>query len=59
MILAIDIGNSRLALGCLDGETVIFTEHVSTDLRKTELEYAIVLKTVLELHRIVYIAFLK
>lgn len=52
MILAIDIGNSRLALGCLDGETVIFTEHVSTDLRKTELEYAIILKTVLELHRI-------
>lgn len=52
MILAIDIGNSNLVLGCIDGHKIVFTEQLSTDLRKTELEYAIVLKTVLEFHHI-------
>lgn len=52
MILAIDIGNSNIVLGCFDEQKIVFTERVSTDLRKTELEYAIVLRTVLELHRI-------
>ncbi len=50
MILAIDIGNSNLVVGCFDRTQIVFTERVSTDLRKTELEYAIVLKAVLELH---------
>ncbi len=50
MILAIDIGNSNLVLGCFDDRWIVFTERVSTDLKKTELEYAIVLKAVLELH---------
>lgn len=51
MILAIDIGNSHLVLGCFDDKQIVFTERVATDLKKTELEYAIILKAVLELHQ--------
>ena len=50
MILAIDIGNSHIVLGCFDNKRIVFTERVATDLKKTELEYAIILKAVLELH---------
>ncbi len=52
MILAIDIGNTNIVLGCLENETVLFTERMETDLRKTELEYAIAFRNILELHGI-------
>ncbi len=52
MILAIDIGNSDIVLGCFQKEHILFTERMATDLRKTELEYAIGLKTILELHHL-------
>lgn len=52
MILAIDMGNTNIVIGCVDKERVIFEERVSTDLSKTELEYAISFKTVLELYKI-------
>ena len=52
MILAIDMSNFAIVLGCFQKETILFTEQMATDLRKTELEYAIGLKTILELHGI-------
>ncbi|MBQ6322221.1 MAG: type III pantothenate kinase, partial [Lachnospiraceae bacterium] len=52
MILAIDIGNTNIVLGCIDDEKVLFTERISTDTRKTDLEHAISIKTVMELHKI-------
>ena len=52
MILAIDIGNTNIVLGCTDNRQILFTERISTDLRKTDLEHAISVKTILELHRI-------
>lgn len=52
MILAIDIGNSNIVVGAIDAEKIHFVERFSTDLHKTDLEYAIMLLTVLELHRI-------
>lgn len=52
MILAIDIGNSNLVLGCFEKKQIVFTERISTDLRRTELEYAIIFRAVLDLHRI-------
>ncbi|MGN0335379.1 MAG: type III pantothenate kinase [Lachnospiraceae bacterium] len=52
MILAIDIGNTNIVVGCFDKENVLFVERVSTDHRKTELEYAISLKNVLEIYGI-------
>lgn len=52
MILAIDIGNTNIVIGCLDEDKILFTERMSTDSNKTVLEYAIGIKTVLELYRI-------
>lgn len=52
MILAIDIGNTNIVIGCIDGEKVCFVERLSTDLAKTELEYAIQFKTLLEIYHI-------
>ncbi len=52
MILAIDIGNTNIVLGCIDGERVCFVERVSTNLSKTELEYVVEFRTLLELYRI-------
>lgn len=52
MILAIDIGNTNIVVGCFDKEEVLFVERVSTDRTKTELEYAISLKNVLEIYDI-------
>ncbi|MDD7741113.1 MAG: type III pantothenate kinase [Fusicatenibacter sp.] len=52
MILAIDIGNTNIVLGCVEGKKTYFIERLSTDQGKTELEYAISLKNVLELYQI-------
>ncbi len=52
MILAIDIGNTNIAIGCIDGEQIAFEELLYADLKKTELEYAISFKTVLEIYGI-------
>ncbi len=54
MILAIDIGNTNTDIGCFDEDNIHFIEHVSTDTHKTELEYAVLVKTVLEIHGIDY-----
>ncbi|MDO4493758.1 MAG: type III pantothenate kinase [Clostridia bacterium] len=52
MILAIDMGNTNIVIGCIDDERIYFEERLSTDRVKTALEYAIGFKTVLELHDI-------
>lgn len=52
MILAIDIGNTNIVVGCFDKDKILFVERVSTDHTKTELEYAISLKNVLEIYGI-------
>lgn len=40
MILAIDIGNTNIVVGCIDKEKIYLTERISTIRTKTELEYA-------------------
>lgn len=52
MILAVDIGNTNVVIGCAEGEDIIFFERVSTNTLKTELEYVVELKTILDLHDI-------
>ena len=52
MILVIDIGNTNIVVGCIEGEHTFFTERMATDKQRTELEYAITLKNVLELYDI-------
>lgn len=50
MILAIDIGNTNIVVGCIDQEKTYFIERLSTVRTKTELEYAVDLKTVLDIY---------
>ncbi|HIS67934.1 MAG TPA: type III pantothenate kinase [Candidatus Gallacutalibacter stercoravium] len=50
MILAIDVGNSNIVLGCIDGEKLYFTARVATNRSKTSDEYAVIIKSMLELN---------
>ncbi len=52
MILAIDIGNTSITVGCFAGEKICFAERLSTDLTRTELEYAVSIQSILELYQI-------
>lgn len=52
MILAIDIGNTNIVIGCIDGRDCHFVERLSTVRTKTELEYAIDIKNVLDIYHI-------
>ncbi len=52
MILAIDIGNTNIVIGCIDGTKCVFVERLSTVRTKTELEYAIDIKNVLDIYHI-------
>ena len=52
MILAIDIGNTNIVIGCMDGNRAVFVERLSTVRTKTELEYAIDIKNVLDIYHI-------
>ena len=52
MLLAIDVGNTNIVIGCMDGEKIEFTERLSTDAGKTSLEYAILFKTALDIHHV-------
>ena len=52
MILAIDIGNTNIVIGCVDKEKIYFIERLSTVRTKTELEYAVDIKTVLDIYHI-------
>ena len=52
MILAIDIGNTNTVLGCFDGDKLIFRERISSNRVATDLEYASIIKTALDMYRI-------
>lgn len=52
MILAIDVGNTNIVIGCMEKDEVIFTVRYSTDRNKTEDEYAIMLTNMFDIHKI-------
>lgn len=54
MILAIDMGNTNIVIGGIDEEKTYFVERFTTDRMKTGLEYAITIKTTLEIHKIAF-----
>ena len=54
MILAVDIGNSNIVLGCFDENEILFEARLSTDRDSTVLEYAVIIKTSLEMHHLEY-----
>ena len=51
MLLAVDIGNTNIVFGCInDKDEVVLSERISTDHTATEAEYAVLLKTILEMN---------
>ena len=51
-ILTVDIGNSNIVIGCVKDHKVQFVERMNSDRSKTDLEYVIGCKMVLDLHQI-------
>ena len=51
MVLAIDIGNTNIVIGCIENGECLFVERLSTVHQKTEIEYAIDIKTVLDIYQ--------
>lgn len=54
MILVIDIGNTNIVAGCVEGENILFRERLSTAHRATRLEYSVLLKTAFDMYGIDY-----
>lgn len=52
MILAIDIGNSNIVLGCIERGTILFEARIATDLVKTSDQYCVEIKSILDLFEI-------
>ena len=50
MILAVDIGNSNIVIGGMEGEQILFEARLRTDATKTSDEYCIDLKMILEVY---------
>lgn len=50
MILALDVGNTNIVVGCLDDENVFFECRLSTDKNKTEAEYAVIFKNLIDIY---------
>ena len=52
MILAIDIGNTNIVLGCMEGEEIVVEARMATDLLKTSDQYCVELKNLLSLYEV-------
>lgn len=52
MILAVDIGNTNIVLGCIKDREILFRERIYTNQHATDLEYAANIKTAMEMHDI-------
>lgn len=52
MILTIAIENTSISIGCFQNEKLQFVESISTNVGRTELEYAISFKNIFELHQL-------
>ena len=52
MILTLDMGNSNIVIGGIDEKNTYFMERITTDTRKTDLEYAVSIKNIFEIHHL-------
>lgn len=52
MILAVDIGNSNIVIGGVEGEKILFEARIRTDSTKTSDEYCVDLKILMEVHHV-------
>ena len=52
MLLAIDAGNTHIVLDCLEGDSLRFTARLRTDRAKTRDEYALLFRSLFDLHHV-------
>ena len=52
MIATLNVTNSYISIGCLEKEQPLFLERISTNLKKTDLEYAVDLLQTFAIHRL-------
>lgn len=52
MVLTINIENTHILVGLVSDERICFSERISTDKKKTALEYALTFKTLLDMYEI-------
>lgn len=52
MLLAIDVGNTNIVLGCMEGDHIRCTARIATERTRTEDEYAMALTQILSLRKI-------
>ncbi|MDR0490413.1 MAG: type III pantothenate kinase [Oscillospiraceae bacterium] len=50
MIIAIDVGNTNIVIGCIDGGEILRVIRMSTNYAKTADEYAVDIRGILEFH---------
>ena len=50
MVLAVDIGNTNVVLGCFEGEEIRFLGRLATDRGATELDYTVQIRNLLKLN---------
>ncbi len=48
MLLAIDIGNTNLVIGCIDNDEILFKARITTDRLRTSDQYGVEIKNMLE-----------
>ncbi len=52
MIIAVDIGNTNIVLGCAEDNKILFRERIATNQTETDLEYAVRIRAALEMNNI-------
>lgn len=52
MIIAVDIGNTNIVLGCAENDRILFRERISTTQTATDLEYAVIIREALDINGI-------
>ena len=48
MLLAIDIGNTNLVIGCIENDRILFKARIATDRLRTSDQYGVEIKSMLE-----------
>ncbi len=52
MILALDVGNSNIVIGCIEDGKIVFDGRLTTNSSKTDMEFAVMLKNILTINNI-------
>lgn len=52
MILALDVGNTNIVIGCIEDGEIIFDGRLTTNSAKTDMEMAVMLKNILSINKI-------